>query len=609
LLNGKGEIKDVELNCALLNQELLKITPFVQLDRIQISRLSFHVDSWTNLRKAPIHVDIEHITAQLSEPFHYVDVASGDRSVLRQVTVSELTDLIQQGVVSKLRTASYNLLDRIVDNISVEIKSLSITFQPVGKFKTRCVGPWTPPAILLQLHHLKWCSVNELGQEDTADNVWRHNEQQQQQQPPRRTTRKDPNNNSNDSNNNSSFLICKKLECYYQVSLITGDATTVVPIVSCRAAAAAHNNNNNKNKHTAHSKLEVQVAMQRRVRDGAYLAVQVDVSLPLVDVEIVPTTVPLLAHFIAALQYCLAKDRSYSDPLKSSAGSMLTNGGGGGEKVVPQQPPPRKKSEDAVSLSESSTTTELMVVTEATTTTIAPELLAAAILGQASFSDGSGDDDAENSMVMANDDENDDNGVVDDDATRISSSQRSQPQLDTRPVLITPNGLIIHEKVAVNVCILRLEVRCLYNNNNATIDDDDDDNGGTSNSSSSMIVSANGLVAEVIWPKVTQVHTCGMRHTLYMRLTVLYSIRKREVICKHHCRFYRSKKCGDTAHAKSWWAVRHLIDPGLLKRHHNPCARSNRTNPFPCLKLDRSGLIRCTYVEAFPNRHSVVRSR
>jgi hypothetical protein len=531
----------VELNCALLNQELLKITPYLQLDRIQISRLSFHVDSWTNLRKAPIHVDIEHITAQLSEPFHYVDVTSGNRSVLRQVTVSELTELIQQGLVPKLRTASYNLLDRIIDNLSIEIKSFSITFQPIGKFKTRCTGPWTPPAILLQLHHLKWCSVNELGQEDTVDNVWRHNEQQQQQQqqqaPPRRTTRMDPNNNSN----NSSFLICKKFECYYQVSLVSGETT--VPIVSCRATAASQQSNNNK--HTAKSKLEVQVAIQRRIRDGSYRAVQVDVSLPLVDVEIAATTVPLLAHLVAALHYCLAKDRAYSDPLKSSAGSMMmmTNGGGGdsgGKKIVvppqQQQPPLRKKSEDAVSWSESSsaTTTEnIMVVTEEeTTTTTAPELLAAALGQEESFSDGSGDIDADGDMVMANNndenDENDDDTTVDDDATRISSSQRSQPQLDTRPVLITPNGMIIHEKVAVNVCILRLEVRCLYSNINNVVDDDDDDNnGGTSNSNSSssnsMIVSANGLVAEVIWPKVTQVHTVRMRAHWY--ICVSHSIR------------------------------------------------------------------------------------
>jgi len=68
LLNGKGEIHNVELNCRYLNDEVLnKITPFVELERVHVSKLSFHVTSWTNLRKAPIVVDIEHVR------FNYYD--------------------------------------------------------------------------------------------------------------------------------------------------------------------------------------------------------------------------------------------------------------------------------------------------------------------------------------------------------------------------------------------------------------------------------------------------------------------------------------------------------------------------------------------------------
>jgi hypothetical protein len=560
LLNGKGEIKDVELNCALLNQELLNITPYIQLDRIQISRLSFHVDSWTNLRKSPIHVDIEHITAQLSEPFHYVELAAGDgggggggdRKALRQVTAAELAEMIRRNIIPPPRTASYNLLDRILDNLSIEIKSLSITFQPSGKFKTRCTGPWTPPAIQISLQHLKWCSVNEFGQEDTADNVWRHNEQQQQiqqqQQVPRRTTRRNnnnPNDPNNNNNNNASFLICKKFECHYQVSLVANNGdrgTVIVPIVSCNAARR--------------SKLEVQVAIKRRIRDGAVLAVQLDASLPMVDVEIAAPTVPLLAHLIAAMQYCLAKDRAFSDPLKaSSAVASSSNALGvnivGAEKLVSPS-----SDEDGASLGESSSAGAVEVIVSeelSATTATAPEVLAAVLEEQEeSFSDGSGNNDPDGMVVATattdeNDTAEDDNDDEDDDdATRTSSSQPQQGQQqqqqqgrqqqldDTRPVLITPSGTIIYEKVALSVSILHLDVRCWYAASSSSVDGDDDNDGGNSNSS--MIVSANGLVAELIWPKVTKVRYVKrqsrykwvgkslivLSHTLYICLFAQY---------------------------------------------------------------------------------------
>ena len=40
LLNGKGEIRDVELNCAALNESLSKMTPMVELERVHL--IDFH---------------------------------------------------------------------------------------------------------------------------------------------------------------------------------------------------------------------------------------------------------------------------------------------------------------------------------------------------------------------------------------------------------------------------------------------------------------------------------------------------------------------------------------------------------------------------------------
>ena len=97
LLNGKGEIKDVSLNCAALNEHLTQITPFIELETVHVSKLSFHVSSWTNLRKAPILVHIEHLTASVYEPLHYVDRAK--RRSIRQITREELAEMIRTGLV------------------------------------------------------------------------------------------------------------------------------------------------------------------------------------------------------------------------------------------------------------------------------------------------------------------------------------------------------------------------------------------------------------------------------------------------------------------------------------------------------------------------------
>lgn len=468
----------MELNCALLNQELLKVTPYAQFDRIQISRLSFHVESWTNLRKAPIHVDIEHITAQLSEPFHYVE--EGERRVIRQVTESELAELIRNGLIPKLRSASYNLLDRIVDNLSVEINTLSITFQPVGKFKTRCQGPWTPPAVLVQLNYLKWVSVNEFGQEDTVENVWRHNHHNERLQQQHKRTKAD-----------ASFFIYKKFECYYQVSLIS-DGTTVVPVVSSSASSGK------TTPPSAKSKLEIQVALERRILDAEYMAVQVDVSLPLLDIEIQAATVPLLAHFAAALSYCMAKDRCFVDPLKATAGSM-TSTNSSGQKIIAQIKPERASSSESPSL--------LPENAEET----GAALSAAEVLAE-SFSEGSDDIDV------------DDDGAAGEENESVEDPAKTSWPVDSRPVLVMPNGMIFHEKVAFSLSILQMDIRCLY-----SLED-----GG------SMIVSTHGLVAEGIWPKVTKVRQ-DRCNTLAISSSN-HSRRRKDFIFKLHFLFYRFVK-------------------------------------------------------------------
>lgn len=107
LLNGKGEIRDVEINCAVLNDDLRKMTPFIELESVHVSKLSFHVSSWTNIRKAPILVHVEHLTATVKEPLDYVD-REKQRSI-RQITRGEFVEMLRTGMV-KARGAYVRIL-------------------------------------------------------------------------------------------------------------------------------------------------------------------------------------------------------------------------------------------------------------------------------------------------------------------------------------------------------------------------------------------------------------------------------------------------------------------------------------------------------------------
>lgn len=231
LLNGKGEITDLNLNCAAINEQISAIVPFIEIDSIHISKVAFQVTSWTNLRKAPILVDIEHITVQISEPLHYV--RNRKRPRIRHLTVAEAEEHFRQLRQECLRTRTafknpnqrggYNLGDRIADNLQLEIASIYIQFQTWGTFKTRRPGPWTPPTIQILLKTVRCTSVDEYGNEGTPDDHWAHNHKPQ----PR--------------GQDKTLLIFKKITMNYNVGLRTSDGklfslmqgeTGIVPPVS-----------------------------------------------------------------------------------------------------------------------------------------------------------------------------------------------------------------------------------------------------------------------------------------------------------------------------------------------------------------------------------------
>jgi hypothetical protein len=420
LLNGKGEIHDVELNCAFLNDELTKITPFIELESVHVSKFSFHVSSWTNIRKAPIIVDVEHIKAVAVEPLRYKDRSRQQQ--IRQITRYELIELIRKGLL-KPKGTPYNIFDRIVDNLTVEVSTCSLRYQTLGKFKTRRPGPWTPPEIHVTLAGIRLVSVDEYGLEAPPEEVWRHNHNRRA----------------------GTFMIYKKLEMEYQVAIQPVGSVDEIRLVSGRQ-----------------SKMEIQVAMERRIQDGAWLAVQFDTTIPQADVNIPATVVPLLAHVVAGATYCFSKDRAFHDPLKSTT-EMAGNCVSTERFEVSREVAAGEAADEAASELGSLFDRSLMVDEEV-----------------------SSEEDDENEFGARINSSDLSSRKIETKPAPIRAST-IDPSMEGRPVILFPNGIVIHDRISLSVSVHDATLRGTY----ATLLD------------GYVQLTAKGCIVEAIWPKIT----------------------------------------------------------------------------------------------------------
>jgi hypothetical protein len=542
LLNGKGEIENVELNCSFLNNQLRALNRYLELESVRISKISFHVTSWTNLRKSPICIDVDGIVAEIREPLDYNERTK--RAMIRQLTLDEYKEELKAGILSAAADASsnrsssssssYNLLDRILDNLSIEIRSLEIMFQPLGKFKTRRVGPWTPPAIQFSLFDLRLVSVNEYGQEAPPSEIWRHNHHHR--------------HHINNKKHPSSILIYKRLTTEYQISLLRNRGKRIVLVSSSPsftpsddleesiyATTTTTTHACSTSSSAAISKqLEVQFATKRRIHDGEYMAIQIDAILHQVCIEMASHPhVTLLAETVAALVHCFAKDRAFSDPLK------------------PEQQQPGDYNDTTTTRTKETNTTTSAVVHEVlskssqqardgeqdkiagegekeTSSETLEQQSQKEALGSTSILDLDGLSSSSSSSEEEEDEENDDDDETENDSgsdkeedVKIGKDeiheqqnptrhvQRDVPktatELPIRPresrprpvgpndqddqqlVLVLPSGLAFHEKVSLSISIHQATLILRYSRDEGNVQ-----------------IVANGVVAESIWPKVTK---------------------------------------------------------------------------------------------------------
>ena len=122
--------------------------PYLKLSEVTLTELRLEVTSYTNLKKAPVVLVIDEIHAHAIEPLeYYFDGKSNPQN--QKDSGASATN-----APSAASKPQYGLLQRIQDNLSIRVNKINFTFQPLGKFKTRRVGPWTPPPVLVTLNNV-----------------------------------------------------------------------------------------------------------------------------------------------------------------------------------------------------------------------------------------------------------------------------------------------------------------------------------------------------------------------------------------------------------------------------------------------------------------------
>ena len=447
LLNGKGEITNVSLNCSILNESIAKVSPFFELESVRISKLSFNVTSWTNLKKAPLCVVIEDIHAVIVEPLRFIP--KDQRRSMKQISRHEYKETIK----STKQRGSYSLLDRILDNLKIEIRSVNISFQPRGKFKTRQTGPWTPPSLQIVIRHVLYQMVNEFGNPASPDDCWRHN-----------TCQGRPHEQKLRIFKSMDMVIDGGLKAHdkLQTSIIQG------------------------------AKIELQIIFQKRVHDAAILSIQADMNVNQVEVLMNAADISTFAHAVAGFKYCFAKDRGFQDPLLGGL-SNITKTDSGDVRIK------LAESSSSISLDQSEVVTKEFddegSDEEYDDDDDRPKEYDNVAIGDFGVS---GIEAIMKSVTTDNDQTEMTASKWDiDDTTVFSSSIHSEKSTATlprtlrdRPVIIFPTGIVIHESVSVSLSIHNCTVRCTYADKNAP-------------ENSFVKASVKGLVAEIIWPKST----------------------------------------------------------------------------------------------------------
>jgi hypothetical protein len=398
--------------------------------------------------KAPILVDIGCITAVVEEPMQYM--SAGKRAGVRMMTESEVKRLVEENLLKAFRwNTSYGIVDRIADNLTIEIQKLELSFRTVGKFKTKRVGPWTPPTLQILCKNIRIVAVDVHGYEGNSDQIWAHNHRR-----------------------NQYFLLCKKIELQTSVRLINNDNPEQIATL------------------IKEMKLEIQVAIKQRLKDGHILGIQSDITIPSVEIDIQQKDLPLLASLLVGIQYCLTKDRSFEDPLipKSTASTSSST------------------TEDSKSY--------VRTVSKESNNEIVDENETSEDDKEDNGKHSEGDHIYVSSSSSGDEDESDNGHAPKFKHNVMKGALRSGALNHERPVLVLPLGFIIYESLCVTCSIHQASIRGSYQ----------------SEKEGYVQLTARGSIVEAIWPKAmnefgfygqTSVASCSMQEKYGSEMKIL----------------------------------------------------------------------------------------
>jgi hypothetical protein len=459
LLNGKGEISDVQINVKPVNDILKRYTSLIELSSVYLSKLNFNVTSFRHIKKAPIEVAIDEVHIVLVEPLQ----SQGPGTSAWNTLNLSWNEIAKQIILQKAnKSAPYGLLERIQDNITLDIHRVYVTFQTLGKFKTRTWGEWTPPALSLLFNQLRYVSVDEYGEEGTPDDVWRHNTRTGRQEAALRYAT--VTGEKVRSLRHRTIMIYKKVSMEMSVAVgyqyrngTDGDGDGDGD-ADADGVVSAKDTFMKSRVVLRNLPLQSHFCLHRRIRDNAILAVQVDLSLMNLEVEIDPDVLPLLIHVLAGLVFCFQRGESYVDPFSKGDGAGDGDGDGDGGDVNG----------------------------------------GSATLDHSGHAAGLHDQEEENkqsevaTMDLPIDEEeeyDEDDLTSGDDASELNTSNVTENTTDEEkwPVLVLPAGLIVVEKISLSVSIHHIGLRIRY----------------SSDMDGYLQLAMKGFMAELIWPKET----------------------------------------------------------------------------------------------------------
>jgi hypothetical protein len=324
--------------------------------------------------------------------------------------------------------------------------------------------------------------------------------------------------------------------------------------------------------------MNVHCIIQRRIRDGEYLAVQLDTTIPLVEIVLLQqepsnstthtTTnqasslsnaqkLSAVLHFVTAMQFCIQKDRAYTDPLRP-VGSIPND-----------TQTPTISMPSSTTVDKGTNINNNIVVDEAINTTMTnpsisksdtesvdptPEGDVPSPILDLTLADGLSDSSSSSENDDVNDDDNDDGEdddhdndddlepkpctndlhppvkIIDetkpveveapinaatatdsleptktiDDKQSVTSPHSKNSTSSGRPLLVFANGMIVHDKFTFSLNVHEIQMTAAhYCDNASTTTITDNDDGYTRDGD--VRLKAQGIVIEIIWPIATMV--------------------------------------------------------------------------------------------------------